>query len=85
MRHFASRRFWDCYHELPEAIQALADKNFGLLRENPSHPGLHFKKVGRFRSVRVGRDYRALAVEADEGLLWFWIGKHADYDRLIHD
>jgi hypothetical protein len=33
--------------------------------------------------VRVGRRFRALAVEVDDGLLWFWIGSHADYDRLI--
>jgi hypothetical protein len=25
----------------------------------------------------------ALAVEVDGGYLWFWIGSHADYDRLI--
>jgi hypothetical protein len=61
----------------------LADKNFRLLRENPNHPSLHFKQVGRFRSVRVGLHFRALAVELDDGLLWFWIGTHAEYDRLI--
>jgi len=27
--------------------------------------------------------YRALAVEIPEGLLWFWIGSHADYDKTI--
>jgi hypothetical protein len=42
------------------------------------------KKVGRFWSVRVGARYRALAVDVDEGLLWFWIGSHADYDDLIN-
>jgi len=47
------------------------------------HPSLHFKKVGRFRSARVGRNFRALAIETDDGLLWFWIGNHAEYERLI--
>jgi hypothetical protein len=28
-------------------------------------------------------DYRALAVEIPDGLLWFWIGSHADYDKII--
>jgi hypothetical protein len=83
MRHYASRRFWQCYHSLPEAVRELADKNFQLLREDPSHPSLEFKKIGRFRSARVGLHYRALAVEVDDGFLWFWIGSHADYDRLI--
>jgi len=44
---------------------------------------LHFKKVGRFWSARVGLHYRALAVEADDILVWFWIGSHSEYDRLI--
>jgi hypothetical protein len=61
----------------------LADKNYALLKENPQHPSLHFKKVGRFWSVRVGLRYRALAVEADDALVWFWSGTHADDDALL--
>ncbi|TWU19113.1 hypothetical protein Poly21_12840 [Allorhodopirellula heiligendammensis] len=83
MNHFATPSFWDGYKQLPDASRTLADKNFGLLKANPSHPSLHFKKVGRYRSARVGRDFRALAVEIDDGLLWFWIGNHTEYDRLI--
>jgi hypothetical protein len=83
MKHFASPAFWEAYRRLPERIRALADKNYALLKENPRHPSLQFKKVGRFWSVRIGQRYRALAVEADNDLLWFWIGSHADYDALI--
>jgi mRNA-degrading endonuclease RelE of RelBE toxin-antitoxin system len=83
MRHFASPRFWQAYEELPEPIRALADKNYALLKENPRHPSLRLKKVGDYWSARVGSGYRALAVEVDEGLLWFWIGSHARYDELI--
>ena len=83
MRHLASRAFWDAYGKLPEQVRALADKNYMLLKENPQHPSLQFKKVGRFRSVRVGLRYRALAVEDDGDLVWFWIGSHADYDAMI--
>jgi hypothetical protein len=83
MRHFASPAFWEAYERLPQHIRTLADKNYALLKENPRHPSLHFKKIGRFSSVRVGGHYRALAVEIDDGLLWFWIGSHTDYDRLI--
>ncbi|MFG0332229.1 MAG: hypothetical protein ACF8TS_02610 [Maioricimonas sp. JB049] len=83
MNHFASTGFWECYKALPADIRALADRNFQLLRDNPDHPSLHFKKVGRFRSARVGLQYRALAVEIEQGLLWFWIGNHSEYDRLI--
>ena len=83
MSHFASPSFWVSYHALPESVRALADKNFALLQNNPSHPSLKLKKVGRFRSARVGRNYRALAAEIDDGLLWFWIGDHSDYERFI--
>jgi hypothetical protein len=68
---------------LPQSIQELADAHFALLKENPFHPSLHFKKTGKYRSVRIGMHYRALAVEMPEGLLWFWIGSHADYDRIL--
>ena len=83
MRHFASHAFGEAYARLPENIRGLADKNYALLKENPRHPSLQLKKVGRFWSVRVGSRYRALAVEVEAGLLWFWIGSHADYDAII--
>ena len=83
MRHFATERFWRLYAELPHPIQRLADKNFDLLKENPRHPSLHFKKVGQLWSARVGAHYRALATEEGDDFVWFWIGNHDEYDRLI--
>jgi mRNA-degrading endonuclease RelE of RelBE toxin-antitoxin system len=83
LKHFASPRFWECYHSLPHNIQKLADKNFELLKDNPKHPSLHYKKVGQYWSARVGLTYRALAVTADDDILWFWIGNHSDYDKLL--
>jgi hypothetical protein len=83
MRHFASPGFWAAYERLPAEIRELADRSYALLREHPKHPSLHLEKVGRFWSVRVGLRYRALAVDVDDGLLWFWIGSHGDYDAMI--
>ncbi|NOY43515.1 MAG: hypothetical protein GXP26_16975 [Planctomycetes bacterium] len=83
MKHFAPPEFWQCYHRLPKTVQSLADKNFLLLKSNLAHPSLHFKKVGRYRAVRVGAHYRALAVEAGKDLVWFWVGSHAEYDRIL--
>ena len=82
MIHYAAPSFWRAYHQLPEQVRALADKQFQLLKADPQHPSLHFKRVGRFYSARVGAHYRALAVEAPDGVLWFWIGSHAEYDRI---
>lgn len=76
--------FWAAYQALPPALQKLADKNFELLKNNPRHPSLRFKRVGDYWSARVGKGHRALAIKIDEGLLWVWIGSHADYDRLIN-
>jgi hypothetical protein len=81
--HHTTPRFWDCYNKLPESVRATADKNYELLKADPEHASLHFKKVGKYWSVRVGVSYRALGVEDDEGIVWFWIGTHAEYDRLI--
>jgi hypothetical protein len=83
MRHFAGPTFWTCYEKLPKQIRQLADKSFELLKTDPTHPSLHFKKVGKFWSVRVSIRYRALCVEVKDGLIWFWIGSHSDYEKLI--
>jgi hypothetical protein len=83
MRYFTSPSFWELYKALPTSVQSLADKNFGLLKADPHHPSLQLKKAGKYYSVRVGLKYRAVGIEIEEGLLWFWIGTHADYDKLI--
>ena len=83
MKHFSSPDFWACYRRLPRRIQRLADNCYELLKADPSHPSLHFKKIGKYHVVRVGLHYRALAVEVPEGLLWFWIGSHSEYDKLL--
>ncbi len=86
MNHFALPRFWYLYRQLPTEIRDLADKCFELLRGDPAHPSLHFKKVGskgQLWSARVGAHYRALARPGSDGIVWFWIGTHAEYDRLL--
>jgi hypothetical protein len=83
LNHFASPEFWLHYQQLPDDIRQLADKNFALLKIDPRHPSLHFKKLGHFWSARVGLRYRALAKERAEGLVWFWIGPHGTYDALL--
>jgi hypothetical protein len=86
MNHFALPRFWSHYRALPKEVQELADKNYDLLRVNLHHPSLHLKKVGRRKqlwSVRVGEHYRALGLDRPDGIAWFWIGTHAEYDTLL--
>lgn len=81
-----SSRFWDAYAELPEEVKRRARKAYRLFEENPRHPSLRFKKVhteAPIYSVRITRDYRALGVRDGEVIVWFWIGSHADYERLL--
>ena len=84
MKHLTLPRFWHFYQSLPSKIQNLSDKKFQLLKADPHHPSLHFKKIGlRLWSVRINKQYRALGYEKPEGVLWFWIGSHAEYNKLI--
>jgi hypothetical protein len=83
VNHFASPDFWFHFRQLPPEIRDLADKNFELLKQNLRHPSLRLKKVGVFYSARVGLHYRVLAKERSEGLVWFWVGHHSEYDRLL--
>lgn len=83
MRYRATPDFWYYYRQLPSEIQALADRCYALLKQDSWHPSLRFKKVGQFWSVRIGIHYRALAVEENNDIAWFWIGTHAEYDRLL--
>jgi hypothetical protein len=70
------------FRQLPKEIQELAIDNYRLLVANPRHPSLHLKRLKRYWSVRVGLHYRALGTDVDGGILWGWIGSHADYDRI---
>ena len=83
MIHRASPRYWACYRALPESVRDLADRAFEILKADPRHGSLHLKKAGRFWSVRVGISHRAVGVDCPDGILWFFIGTHADYDRIV--
>jgi hypothetical protein len=54
---------------------------------DPFHPSLHFKSIHQTRpiwSVRIGLNYRAVGIKPDANeIVWFWIGSHTDYDKLI--
>jgi hypothetical protein len=88
MEHHATAGFWRAYLSLPRMIRDRADKQFSLLRANPQHPSLQFKKIGERHgneiwSARVSLSYRALAIKRPDEYLWFWIGSHEAYELLI--
>ncbi len=81
-----TRQFWRLFGDLPPEVQQEAKRAYRLFRANPAHPSLHFKKLegeDDIYSVRIGLDYRALAVMKRNRVVWYWIGSHSDYDRLV--
>ncbi|SDR69941.1 hypothetical protein [Opitutus sp. GAS368] len=85
MKSHATGRFWSRYRALPPPVQAQALKQYRLWLRDPTHPSLHFKPVGCLWSVRVTRSVRALGVRDGETMVWFWIGSHDEYERIIKE
>jgi len=86
MRSHTEARFWKCYDQLPAAVQRDADEAYQLWRSTPYHPSLQFKRVDPrdpIYSVRVSRGYRALGWFEGGTIIWFWIGNHDEYLRLL--
>jgi hypothetical protein len=79
-------QFREAYANLPEEIRRQARQAYIRFQKNPRHPSLRFKKVDEETntfSVRVGLGYRALGTFDGSTIIWFWIGSHTDYERLI--
>lgn len=79
-------RFWKAYRQLDENVQKKAHRAYELFEQNPQHPSLHFKKVHPTEplySARVSLNHRALGIRDGNEIVWFWIGPHDEYERLI--
>jgi len=83
LSHRATKRFWRCFDDLTPELQQLARENFELLKVDPHHPSLHFKRVRHYWSARVGLHHRAVGVDGSNGIVWIWIGLHDEYGRMI--
>lgn len=83
MKHRATKTFWKRYNQFSPDIQRLARKQYELLKQNPQHPSLRFKPVAKLWSARINDDYRALALKRGDAYVRFYIGSHAEYDKLI--
>jgi len=81
-----TEKFRKAFAELPADVQNQARQAYRLFLENPYHPSLHFKPIHPARliySVRVSLYYRAVGVREEDEIIWFWIGSHAEYDKLL--
>jgi hypothetical protein len=81
-----TERFREALGYLPANVRRRARDAYRVFRENPAHPSLRFKRVHPtlpIYSARIGLGYRALATVDDNVAVWFWIGTHAEYDKLL--
>jgi len=87
MKSELTNDFMKCFAQLPERVRQTARKNYQLWKQNPMHPGLEFKKLKTkepLYSVRAGMGWRAVGVMKEtDTIVWFWIGSHSEYDRLL--
>ena len=86
MRSKTTAKFRNLYAKLPAEIRQQAKDSYKLFTANPSHPGLHFKKVSDtdpIYSARVSLKYRVIGLLDKDKMTWFWVGIHAEYERLL--
>ena len=86
MNSHITDKFRKAFAELPADVQKQARQAYRLFIENPHHPSLRFKPIYPTRpiySVRIGMDYRAVGARDGSDIIWYWIGSHAEYDKLI--
>ena len=88
MNSYLTEDFPACFRRLPQKVKEKARKNYRLWRQNRNHLSLQFKRVQSTEpiySIRVGIGWRALGLREEEAIYWFWIGSHAEYDRLLNE
>jgi hypothetical protein len=86
MKSQATDRFWKLFRALSENVRAKAYKAYAQFKRDPGHPGLNFELVdpqARIWSVRIDDNYRALGARDGAEIVWFWIGTHREYEKLI--
>ena len=86
MNSFTTLQFREQFKRLPKNIQKQAKRAFKHFQTNPFHPSLFFKKVHPTKpiySVRISMDYRAVGIKQNNDIVWYWIGSHSNYDKLL--
>ncbi len=88
MRSRTTAQFRKLLAALPEEVRRQAKQAYQQFKRDPWHRSLRFKQVHPSQpiySVRVTRGYRAVGRQDEKGMLmlWFWVGSHGDYDKLL--
>jgi hypothetical protein len=67
-------------------MQRRARKAYRLWQVDPGHPSLQFKRVDDqepIYSVRITDNFRALGLLEGDTVIWYWVGSHNEYERLL--
>jgi hypothetical protein len=86
MKSKTTRSFRELLRSLPSELRERANEAYSHFCLDPHYPALRFKRVHSTKpiySARVTLDYRAVGIQSDDTIVWFWIGKHDDYEKLL--
>jgi hypothetical protein len=81
-----TKRFRNLLADLPPHVQRQTREAYRMFMRDPWHASLQFKQIHTTKpiySARVGLGWRAVCVRTGDTALWYFIGSHADYDKLI--
>lgn len=81
-----TKRFRKLLSDLPPHVRRQALEAYRTWMRDPWHSSLQFKQIHATQpifSARIGLDWRAVCVRTGDTAVWYFIGSHADYDRLI--
>ena len=85
-KSYTTERFRRALAKLPASVRQQAREAYRLFKQNPQHPSLRFKPVHDTLptySARVNLNYRVLGTLDGNEIVWFWIGPHDQYERLL--
>ena len=78
--------FRKAFSKLPSKVKKQARQAYQQFQQDPGHPSLRFKQVHAslpIYSARISKSYRAVGQREGDTVVWFWIGSHAEYDKLL--
>jgi mRNA-degrading endonuclease RelE of RelBE toxin-antitoxin system len=79
-------QFRKAFADLPKQVQEQTRQAYRQFIQDSGHPSLRFKKIHSelpIYSARISKNYRAVGQLDGDTVIWFWVGSHAEYDRLI--
>jgi len=81
-----TEQFRKLFTGLPKEIQKQAKEAYAHFKKDHFYPGLQLKRVHSTRpiySARISKDYRVVGIQQNSTIIWFWIGSHSDYEKIL--